>query len=38
MEQSDEMLLMGLRLKEGIDLSRYEALWARLYHNASSIF
>jgi oxygen-independent coproporphyrinogen-3 oxidase len=28
-EQSDEFLLMGLRLREGIDLARYEALSGR---------
>ncbi|EJF91052.1 radical SAM family heme chaperone HemW [Bartonella tamiae] len=28
LQQSDEMLLMGLRLYEGLDLSRYEALGA----------
>jgi oxygen-independent coproporphyrinogen-3 oxidase len=28
-EQGDEMLLMGLRLTEGIDLARYEALAGR---------
>jgi putative oxygen-independent coproporphyrinogen III oxidase len=28
-EQGDEMLLMGLRLSEGIDLARYEALAGR---------
>lgn len=28
-EEADEMLLMGLRLKEGIDLARYEALAGR---------
>jgi coproporphyrinogen III oxidase-like Fe-S oxidoreductase len=28
-EQGDEMLVMGLRLREGIDLSRYSALSGR---------
>ena len=29
-EQGDEYLLMGLRLKEGIDLDRWEAISARV--------
>lgn len=29
-EQADEMLLMGLRLKEGVDLSRHAALGGRI--------
>jgi coproporphyrinogen III oxidase-like Fe-S oxidoreductase len=28
-EQSDEYLLMGLRLREGVDIHRYEALSGR---------
>ncbi len=28
-EQADELLLMGLRLKEGVDLARWQALSGR---------
>ncbi|MDD7909571.1 radical SAM family heme chaperone HemW [Pseudovibrio exalbescens] len=33
-EQSDELLLMGLRLREGIDVARYEALAERHFDAA----
>ncbi|MDX5595076.1 radical SAM family heme chaperone HemW [Pseudovibrio sp. SPO723] len=33
-EQSDELLLMGLRLREGIDVARYEALAERSFNAA----